>query len=120
MRLIPKLIKFVNNNKKFPLHGNGDSTRDFIFEDDFNNGLFKLISRGKNGNFYHFSSNKYYKIRDVVKIVCDLLKVNYKDFIYKTKDRIGKDKYYFLDCNKTSKQLNWKPKINIYEGIKKL
>ena len=39
-RLIPKLIKFVNNNKKFPLHGNGDSTRDFIFEDDFNNGLF--------------------------------------------------------------------------------
>ena len=46
-RLIPKLIKFVNNNKKFPLHGNGDLTRDFIFEDDFNNGLFKLISRGK-------------------------------------------------------------------------
>ena len=46
--------------------------------------------------------------------------MNYKDFIYKTKDRIGKDKYYFLDCNKTSKQLNWKPKINIYEGIKKI
>jgi dTDP-glucose 4,6-dehydratase len=119
-RLIPKLIKYIKNKKKFPLHGNGDSKRDFIFEEDFNDGLLRLIMKGKNGNFYHFSSNKHYTIKNVVKIVCDLLGENFKKYIYKTKDRIGKDKYYFLDCKNTKKQLNWKPKINIYDGIKKI
>lgn len=119
-RLIPKLIKFAKNKKKFPLHGNGDSKRNFIFEDDFNEGLLKITKKGKNGNFYHFSSNKHYSIRDVVKIVCSLLGVNFKKFIYKTKDRVGKDKYYFLDCQITKKKLNWKPKINIYDGVKRV
>ena len=64
--------------------------------------------------FYH--SSMFYNMYLVVLYSY----INYKDFIYKTKDRIGKDKYYFLDCNKTSKQLNWKPKINIYEGIKRI
>lgn len=119
-RLIPKLIKFLKNKKKFPLHGGGNSKRNFIFEDDFNAGLLKLIKYGKNSSTYHFSSQNYITIKDIVKKICNLLNVKYVDYIYKVKDRIAKDKYYFLDCNKTKKDLNWKASVDINEGLKKI
>ncbi len=119
-RLIPKLIKFLKSRKKFPLHGKGDSKRNFIFEDDFNKGLVKLIRYGKCGDTYHFSSQKHYSIKNIVKMMCNLLNVKYEDYVYKVKDRIGKDKFYFLNCNKTKKQLNWKANVNIEDGLKRI
>ena len=119
-RLIPKLIKSLKNKKKFSLHGNGDSKRNFIFEDDFNAGLIRLIKYGKNGNTYHFSSENYNTIKEIVKMTCNLLDVKYVDYVYKVKDRIAKDKYYFLNCNKTKKVLRWKSKITINQGLRKI
>ncbi len=119
-RLIPKLIKSLKNKKKFPLHGNGDSKRNFLFEDDFNAGLIRLIKYGKNGDVYHFSSENYNTIKEIVEMTCNLLDVKYADYVYKVKDRIAKDKYYFLNCNKTKKVLKWKSKIKINQGLKKI
>jgi len=44
--------------------------------------------------------------------------VPFKKLVYFTKDRIGKDKNYYLDCKKTTKELLWKPRIKIQEGLK--
>ena len=82
-RLIPKLIYCINKKIKFPLEGTGNTKRDFIFEDDFNNGLLK-IKVGKIGEKYHFSGNKYYTIRDVIKKVIKtkevfMVKIDFKE-----------------------------------------
>ena len=53
-RLIPKLLYCINNKIKFPLQGNGNTKRDFIFEDDFNLGLFKIIKVANVGEKFHF------------------------------------------------------------------
>lgn len=119
-RLIPKLIKYIKNKKKFPMHGNGNSIRNFIFEDDFNLGLLKVLLNGKIGKIYHFSSNKYLKINEIIKITCKTLNVDFRNSIKKVKDRVCKDKYYFLDCKKTIKELNWSPKISFKNGLKKI
>ena len=119
-RLIPKLISCIKSNKKFPLHGTGNSKRNFIFEDDFNAGILKLIKFGKNGTTYHFSSDNFFTIKEVVKIVCNYYNKRYDDIVIQTKDRIAKDKYYFLDCKKTKKNLNWKAKVQLETGIKKI
>ena len=118
-RLIPKLVYCINKKIKFPLHGNGSSKRDFIFEDDFNSGILKIINRGKVGSKYHFSGSKFFKISEVIKKVLLVKNYSWKKLIFKTKDRIGKDKNYFLSCEKTKKSLLWKQNISLDEGLKK-
>ena len=117
-RLIPKLIFCLNNNLKFPLHGRGLSKRDFIFDRDFNNGIFKIIKRGKIGAKYHFSSNKYLSINTVIKKILAIKGHQWNNVITKVIDRKGKDKYYYLDCKKTMSELKWKSNVSIDIGLK--
>ena len=90
-----------------------------IFDEDFNDALVKIMKKGQGGQIYHFSTNKFYTINQIIKIVCNFKGVNYKDVIYRVPDRKGKDKFYFLNCKKTSKKLNWKPKNDLFKGILK-
>tara|TARA_B100000902_G_scaffold394946_1_gene452364 strand:- start:6282 stop:7280 length:999 start_codon:yes stop_codon:yes gene_type:complete len=116
-RLIPKLVYCINNKKKFSLHGSGKTKRDFIFDEDFNSGIFKIIKIGKIGKRYHFSGNKYISIRNLIKKVIKIKKYSWSKLISQSKERIGKDKYYFLDCKKTRSALNWKCKTSLDSGI---
>ena len=65
-RLIPKLVYCINKSKIFQLHGSGETKRDFIFEDDFNSGLFKTMKKGKVNSKYHFSGNKFVTIKQII------------------------------------------------------
>jgi dTDP-glucose 4,6-dehydratase len=116
-RLIPKLLYCIKNKIKFSLHGNGTTIRNFIFEDDFNNGLFKIIELGKIGEKYHFSGEKYYKIKDVIHKLIKIKKYSWSKLILKTKDRKGKDKDYFLNCKKTKQKLKWKCNVSLEKGL---
>ncbi len=118
-RLIPKTIKCIIKKKKFPLHGKGMSKRDYIFDEDFNLALFKLIKLGKVGNKYHFSTNKFYSVYEVVEKICGLMNYSSRKLIKFSQDRIGKDKNYFLSNFATTKSLGWKPKITLLQGLKK-
>ena len=118
-RLIPKVLKCIKSNLKFPIHGKGLTKRDFIFDEDFNNAFYKVLRKGKSGKIYHFSTNHYVSIKSVIEIICKLKNVKFKDIVHTALDRKGKDKYYFLDCNKTSKELKWKPKNNLIQGLNK-
>ena len=118
-RLIPKVLKCIKDNLKFPIHGKGLTKRDFIFDEDFNDAFYKVLKKGKSGKIYHFSTNYYVSIKSIVEIICKSKNVKFEDIGYKASDRIGKDKYYFLDCNKTSKELKWTPKNKLTQGLNK-
>lgn len=118
-RLIPKLIYCINKKIKFPLEGTGNTKRDFIFEDDFNNGLLKIIKVGKIGEKFHFSGNKYYTIRDVIKKVIKIKKYSWSKLILRKPERECKDKNYYLNCKKTQQQLKWISKTTLKNGLKK-
>jgi dTDP-glucose 4,6-dehydratase len=118
-RLIPRLVYCINKKKKFPLHGSGETKRNFIFEDDFNCGLKKVITNGKIGSKYHFSGEKYYTIKDIIKNVLHIKKYSWDKLIDQKIERKGKDKNYYLDCAKTKRELGWKSRIDIKNGIKK-
>lgn len=118
-RLIPRLVYCINKKKKFPLHGSGETKRNFIFEDDFNCGLKKVITNGKIGSKYHFSGEKYYTIKDIIKNVLHIKKYSWDKLIDQKIERKGKDKNYYLDCAKTKRELGWKSRVDIKNGIKK-
>ena len=118
-RLLPKLIYCINNKKQFPLQGSGGTKRDFIFEDDFNDGLLKVIKKGKIGSKYHFSGDKYCTIKKFIKTVLKIKNYTWSKLVRQSPERKGKDKNYYLNCKKTKLELNWKCKTTLDLGIKK-
>lgn len=118
-RLLPKLIYSINKNKKFPLQGSGNTKRNFIFEDDFNNGLYKILKVGQVGSKYHFSGDKYFTIKDLIKKVLKIKNYSWSKLIKKFPDRMHKDKNYYLNCKKTKLDLKWTCKTNLDLGLTK-
>ncbi len=116
-RLIPKVYYSIKSNRKFPLHGNGSSKRNFLYSKDFCSGIYKIIKKGKVSRTYHFSGTKFIKISEVIKLICKKYNFNFKKLIEFTTDRQNKDKIYILDCNWTKKQLDWKEKYDYKNGI---
>jgi dTDP-glucose 4,6-dehydratase len=117
-RLIPKVLSCINLNKKFPLHGNGKTIRNYIFSDDFCKGIYKIFRYGKGGSTYHFSSNEYFTIKEIVKKIFEFKNKNFLKNLDIVSDRKGKDYCYKLSCAATQKSLRFKTKINLNKGIK--
>jgi len=119
-RIIPKTIRSIITNKKFTLHGGGNSFRSFIYIDDFCDAIHRAINKSKNGEIYNISSTELIKIRDLIKKIC--LKMNKKlsEVVYNGKDRLGKDHKYFMSSTKANKYLKWKNKINLDKGLDKV
>jgi len=120
-KLIPKLIYNILNNKSLPIYGKGNNSREWIYVDDHCEALIKIFEKGKVGNFYNIGSNlnlnniKISKL--LIKIARSKLEIGKNVSIKFVKDRPGHDIRYALNSNKLIKNLKWKPKINIINGL---
>ncbi len=119
-RIIPASINSAISNNKLKLEGGGNSKRNFIYVDDVVNATYKIALKGKKGESYHISSKEIISIKDLVKKVFKISKSKrYNKNVHNTSERVGKDRIYFLNSNKLRKDLKWRSKVNLDEGIKK-
>ena len=88
--------------------------------EDFCNGIYKIITKGKVGESYQFSSKEYFSIRKIVEMIYKKKNLNPKKYIINVKDRLGKDKDYKIFDNDTRRRLNWKNKTSINYGLSDL
>ena len=116
-RIIPKTILSIKTGKKLQLHGGGHSVRSFIHIKDVADGTLKVARSAPVGEIYHFSTDQYISIRDLVKIICKKMDVNFDSVIDIVDERMSKDAAYLLDCNKAKEQLGWNAKITLDEGV---
>ncbi len=120
-KLIPKLIYNILNNKNLPIYGKGLNSREWIYVDDHCEALIKIYEKGKIGNFYNIGSNLNVNNLKISKLLIKISKTktnigkNVK--IKFVKDRPGHDIRYALNSSKIIKNLRWKPKINILNGL---
>ena len=120
-KLIPKLIYNILNNKNLPIYGKGLNSREWIYVDDHCEALIKIFEKGKIGNFYNIGSNLNVNNLKISKLLIKISKTktnigkNVK--IKFVKDRPGHDIRYALNSSKIIKNLRWKPKINIFNGL---
>lgn len=115
-RLIPKAFRMLLNGEKFPIHGKGNSSRSFIHVSDACEALYILSKKAGWGEAYHISTQKTYKVIEVVKMICDLLGKTLKNSIEFHPERLGKDHMYLLNSDKM-RNLNWTDKITIEKGL---
>lgn len=119
-RIIPKAIMMLKKKNKIPVDGNGLTYRSFIHINDVNSALYKILKFGKVGKTYHISTNDFISIIDLIKKIIKIINKtsNFDKYFFYKKDRLGKDEFYKLSSKKIIKELKWKSKITINEGIK--
>ncbi len=122
-KLIPKIIYNIFHNKVLPIYGKGLNIREWIYVEDHCDALLKIFQKGKLGNFYNIGSNINLKNKDLVKKLLKVAKLKVrigKNVKIKfVKDRPGHDVRYSLNSSKINKNINWKSKTSLNEGLKK-
>ena len=109
---------FKNKNKILEIWGDGSEKRDFLYVDDLINAIFLIIKKQKNKfKLYNLSYGKSFSIKEIVKLIIQVSKLNKQPKYLKNKPTIKVN--ILVDNNKIKKELEWSNKINLKEGINK-
>ena len=117
-RLIPITIINAIHNKKFYC-SSGRQLRDFIYIDDLIEAILKILkSRYALGEIINIGSGKPISVKKLILKICKLSKGGKPQFgkIPLRKDEIIK---LYPNLSKIKKILNWKPKTNLVNGLKR-
>ena len=112
--------------KTLPIYGDGLNVRDWIYVEDHVEALFAILKYGKIGEAYNVGANTEKSNIEIVSMLCDILdkfrpKKNgkYRELIKFVSDRPGHDTRYAIDNSKIVTELDWKPSMDLANGLKK-
>ncbi len=123
-KLIPKIISNIISNKPLPVYAKGQNSREWIYVNDHCEALYKIYKKGKTGESYNVGSNTNVKNIYMVKNILNIFekkgyKIGKKVKIKFVKDRPGHDFRYALNSKKIRKEINWKSKTKLDQGLLK-
>jgi UDP-glucuronate 4-epimerase len=127
-------VKNIINKKEIKIFNRGNHSRDFTYIDDVVNGICLLIKKKPKKNrkwnakedlssslspfkIVNLGNGKKVRLLKYVKIIEKILKIKAKIKFFKMQKGDIKDTN--ADIKETQKYINYKPKINIYEGVSK-
>ena len=110
--VIGNFLSQTKSKKALTIVGDGKQTRDFIHVDDLANAFIKVIKSKLVNKIYNLGSGKSTSINTVAKI--------FKGKRKHIAIRPGEPRTSLAKITKLKKDINWKPKISIQLGIKKL
>ena len=122
-----KMVRTAAKEKKITLYGNGSYLRDFIFIDDVVSAIIhSIVKKTTKNTIFNIGFGKSYTIKEFFEMTSQIIKkrdnkvikISYIKWPEGSKDI---DKRNFkCSINLFKKEASWKPKINLYNGIKKL
>ena len=117
-RVVPRFIEQALNNKPFTIFGDGSQTRSFCYVTDQIEGLLKLaFSEEAKEDVVNIGGDDEITILELAKLVQELTNSSSEiDFHLLPKEDPRKRK---PDITKAKMLLNWKPKIELEEGLKR-
>ena len=107
-----KFLSQKINKKPLTIVGDGRQTRDFIYVEDLIDAFIKISKSKLVNKIYNLGSGKETSINKIAKLFGGK-----KVFIAK---RLDEPKRSLAEISKIKKDISWKPKTTIEEGIKKL
>ncbi len=116
--VIPAMMtKFSNSNgKNVTFWGDGTPMREFLYADDLADACLFAMDRFENAELINVGSGENISIKDLANTVSSV--VGYTGEIEWDTTRPNGTPNRPLDCSKMN-DLGWKPKHNLYEGLKK-
>ncbi len=116
-RIIPRTILSIKLGQKLQLHGGGHSVRSFIHIDDVASATLAIARQAPAGECYHLSTPRFISIRELVEMICRMMKADFNAVAEITDDRPGKDAAYTLDSTKVRRTLGWTDTVALEYGI---
>ena len=116
-RIVPRTIIYALTGRKLQLHGGGTSVRAFIEAADVADGIVRAAKLGRAGEIYHFSSDRFFSIRQVVETICERVGVAFSSMVQLAPERAGKDQAYLMDSSKAKAELGWNEMVSFEEGV---
>jgi len=121
-KFIPTVIRNIMNNTPVPVYGTGQNVRDWLFVEDHCDALLTIGQNFKSGERYNIGGGHEMSNIEVVSLILDLMGKPvhmYQNWINFVTDRKGHDFRYAMDSSKLERELGWKAKTNITEGLRK-
>jgi dTDP-glucose 4,6-dehydratase len=125
-KLIPLMIRKIQNGEPLPVYGDGSNVRDWLYVVDHAEAIWTIVTQGRLGETYNVGGENEWQNLKLVQVLCETMAratgkdpLRVKELITFVKDRPGHDRRYAIDCSKIKKELGWKPKTTFEEGLKK-
>lgn len=119
-RVTPKFFSQALQNKPITIEG-GEQDFDFVYLDDAVDGVVKLVQKISykkiNSKTFHFVTGKSNNIKQLASLIIKI--TNSKSTIKFIKPRNYDVDHFLGNPILTKKELNWKAKITLEEGLKK-
>ena len=116
-RVVSNFLNQSLNNKDITIYGDGSQTRSFCYVDDTVDGLIKLMNQNKTNGPINIGNPYEMTILELANEILKLSNTKSK-LIYKTLPSDDPMKRQ-PDISKAKKYLNWEPKIQLLDGLKK-
>ena len=111
-----KFIKLIDEGKNITVYGDGNQSRDFTYIDDIAEGTIMGIDL-TGFEIINLGGNRPYKLNQAISLIEKNLgkkaKIEYRPF------NKADMKATWADISKAKKLLNWEPKVDLEEGIKR-
>jgi len=114
-----KFINSIKNEIEFKKYGNGTSTRDFTYIDDIVDGIISSYENKNNieCEVYNLGNSKPISLNNFIK-TCE--KVCNKKAKYEViENQLGDVPHTYANINKAKKDLNYNPKVELEEGLRR-
>ena len=126
-KLIPLAIANLLQGKPVPVYGDGQQIRDWLYVDDHNRGIDRIIRQGRLGETYNIGGNNEQTNLNLIHTLCDLLDerfpdsahVPHRELITYVTDRPGHDRRYAIDNRKICAELGYDPQETFASGLSK-
>ncbi len=124
-KLIPLIIRNAMTGVEIPLYGDGRHVRDWLFVDDHCDAIETVYQSGHRGSTYLVAGGNSMPNLEIARHICRLLDARLggdeprEDLITYVSERPGHDRRYAIDSSTTRRELNWRPKYNLADGLER-
>ena len=120
-KLIPKFIHLLKLGEKCPIHGTGQTRRNFIHAYDVATAVDIILKKAQVNDIVNIGTSNEFSVMEIVKILVKEIKGcdEVDSYIEYVDDRPFNDYRYNISSNKL-KEYGWMEEVKFLEGIKSL
>jgi dTDP-glucose 4,6-dehydratase len=138
-KLIPLMIVNILRGRPLPIYGDGGNVRDWLHVRDHCHGIDLILSDGTPGEVYNIGGGSEIGNLELIHMLCQVVNEAFRDqtdlnsrypqcpaahgddtasLIKFVQDRAGHDRRYAIDCDKIERELGYKARISLENGLR--
>lgn len=114
---IHKFTSLMDQGKEIPMYGDGSSKRDYTYIDDLIDGMMAVLQRHRGFEIYNLGESRTTSLKELIRLIEGSLGKKAK--IQMLEPQPGDVSITYADITKAKRLLNYQPKIEMEEGIKR-